>query len=334
MSKVYLTKIRSESTFQSIDESMVKFKGRSVMKQYLPLKPIKRGIKIWERCDSEAGFVYDLDIYSGKEEGSQQGTLGERVVKKLSASIRDSEVQLCFDRFFTSVILMKDLPFAAVGTCMTNRKDMPNFQIKKMSKGERQALFSDLGIAAYLWKDTKDVVVLSNCHSNETSLLQRKQKDGKKVDLQCPEAIKSYNTYMGGVDLSDQLSSLYEIDRKSQKWWRKVFYKLLLTTATNAWIVFKETRRKNIPFITFLVKAEDLIATERKNASVIRKRSSGRPSNASRHLVNVGDHLPYQGATGRRCHPCTQKGIEKRTKSLCSACNFPICKDCFYVFHK
>ncbi|CAH2002393.1 unnamed protein product [Acanthoscelides obtectus] len=32
---------------------------------------------------------------------------------------------------------------------------------------------------------------------------------------------------MGGVDLSDQMSSLYEIDRKSQKWWRKTFYKLL-----------------------------------------------------------------------------------------------------------
>jgi hypothetical protein len=36
---------REESPFQSIDESMAKFKGRSSLKQYLPLKPIKRGIK-------------------------------------------------------------------------------------------------------------------------------------------------------------------------------------------------------------------------------------------------------------------------------------------------
>lgn len=31
----------------SVDEAMVKFKGRSSIKQYMPLKPIKRGFKIW-----------------------------------------------------------------------------------------------------------------------------------------------------------------------------------------------------------------------------------------------------------------------------------------------
>ena len=36
---------------QSIDESMVKFKGRCTMKQYLPQKPIKRGYKVWVRSD-------------------------------------------------------------------------------------------------------------------------------------------------------------------------------------------------------------------------------------------------------------------------------------------
>ena len=41
------SKAMSESTFHKIDESMAKFKGKSSLKQYLPLKPIKRGIKIW-----------------------------------------------------------------------------------------------------------------------------------------------------------------------------------------------------------------------------------------------------------------------------------------------
>ncbi|XP_042148640.1 piggyBac transposable element-derived protein 4-like [Ixodes scapularis] len=31
------------STHQSIDESMIPFKGRSSLKQYMPMKPIKRG---------------------------------------------------------------------------------------------------------------------------------------------------------------------------------------------------------------------------------------------------------------------------------------------------
>ena len=33
----------------AIDEAMVKYKGRSSLKQYLPMKPIKRGFKVWVR---------------------------------------------------------------------------------------------------------------------------------------------------------------------------------------------------------------------------------------------------------------------------------------------
>ena len=34
---------------QSVDESIVKFKGRSTVKQYMPQKSIKRGYKAWVR---------------------------------------------------------------------------------------------------------------------------------------------------------------------------------------------------------------------------------------------------------------------------------------------
>lgn len=113
---------------------MAKFKGRSSLKQYLPLKPIKRGIKIWERCDSLTGYVYDFNIYSGKERGAVEGTLGERVVKQLTATVREPDVAFCFDRFFTSVNLIDTLQFAAVGTCIASRKHMPKFEKKKKAK--------------------------------------------------------------------------------------------------------------------------------------------------------------------------------------------------------
>ena len=35
----------NSSSFVSIDETMILFKGRSTMKQYNPMKPIKRGYK-------------------------------------------------------------------------------------------------------------------------------------------------------------------------------------------------------------------------------------------------------------------------------------------------
>lgn len=43
---------------QSVDESMLKFKGRISFRQYLPLKPIKRGYKIWIR----SGYVPQFQI--------------------------------------------------------------------------------------------------------------------------------------------------------------------------------------------------------------------------------------------------------------------------------
>lgn len=334
LKKTFL-RARSESTRQAIDESMVKFKGRSVLKQYQPLKPIKRGVKIWERCDSMTGYVYDFDVYSGKEMERVEGTLGERVVKKLTSSVRDSGVSFCFDRFFTSVNLMNTLPFPAVGTCISSRKEMPNFNKRKRTRGEVEAKENNNGTIAFMWMDTKEVMIMSNCHNNNVVQISRKTKTGTKIDIPAPEAIEFYNAHMGGVDLSDQLTGLYEIDRKSQKWWRKVFYKLVLTAAVNSWIIFKELCHKpDLQFLTYLVNlAEQLIASGRQNASVVRKRSYGRSSLSSRNLTNVGDHLPVETGTRKRCRSCSIKKTEKRTKLVCSSCNIPLCIKCFPVYH-
>ena len=51
---------------QSIDEAMVLFKGRSKIKQYMPMKPTKRGYKVWVRCDAKVGYAFQFDIYTGK----------------------------------------------------------------------------------------------------------------------------------------------------------------------------------------------------------------------------------------------------------------------------
>ena len=49
----------------SVDEAMVRFKGRSSLKQYMPLKPIKRGFKIWCLCDANSGYLQEFQIYTG-----------------------------------------------------------------------------------------------------------------------------------------------------------------------------------------------------------------------------------------------------------------------------
>ena len=45
-------------------------------------------------------------------------------------------------------------------------------------------------------------------------------------EVQKPVMVEQYNTYMGGVDRSDQLLSYYGICHRTVKWWRALRYQL------------------------------------------------------------------------------------------------------------
>ena len=68
----------------SIDEAMIPFKGRSTLKQYMPMKPIKRGIKVWAMSDAHNGYVSELEVYTGKKGNTVEKNLGANVVKTLA----------------------------------------------------------------------------------------------------------------------------------------------------------------------------------------------------------------------------------------------------------
>ena len=50
--------------FVTVDESMVKFKGRLGFRQYLPMKPAKWGIKVWVMAESKTGYATNFQVYS------------------------------------------------------------------------------------------------------------------------------------------------------------------------------------------------------------------------------------------------------------------------------
>ena len=72
----------------AVDEAMIKFQGRSSLKQYMPKKPVKRGIKVWVLGDSHNGFFSDFEIYTGKEDCGET-VLGGRVVSTLTRNLKD-----------------------------------------------------------------------------------------------------------------------------------------------------------------------------------------------------------------------------------------------------
>ena len=192
----------------SIDEATIPFKGRSSMKQYLPLKPVKRGFKVWVIADATNGYTYDLNVYTGAMAGGRETALGEKVVLKLSDSIKGRHHQLYFDNYFTSVNLLSKLPengTYACGTIRTNRKQYPaeiSEEAKRLSRGE--SVFRQCGnLVATAWKDNKVVNIASTlANQDEYTTVNRQQKDGTQLAVRCPTCVALYNKYMGGVDLS------------------------------------------------------------------------------------------------------------------------------------
>lgn len=137
---------------------------------------------------------------------------------------------------------MKNEHTLACGTIQNNRKGMPQ-NLKKdsdIARGHFDHRYSNSGIGIFKWKDNKAVYLASNYHGNETNIVQRTLKDGSKSDITCPILVKDYNAFMGGVDHADRLRALYNIDRKSKKWWLRIFWGLLDMVFVNAYVVYCE----------------------------------------------------------------------------------------------
>ena len=127
----------------SVDEAMIPFKGRSTLKQYMPMKPVKRGIKVWALADAANGFIANFQVYTGKRGDQVEKGLGANVVTTLTKPYVNSFSHIYFDNFFTGVDLL-DLEGAnlySCGTIRTNGKGFPTQLkpvVKKRDEGERR----------------------------------------------------------------------------------------------------------------------------------------------------------------------------------------------------
>ncbi|XP_003382128.1 conserved hypothetical protein [Trichinella spiralis] len=64
------------SAFLTVDEQLVSTRARSSLRQYMPCKPGKYGIKIFWCCDAETSYPLAGEIYAGKQPG-QTGRMNE-----------------------------------------------------------------------------------------------------------------------------------------------------------------------------------------------------------------------------------------------------------------
>ena len=67
----------------SMNEAMIPFKALSLFKQYMPLKLVKHGIKVWARADASNSYVSAFQVYTGKSGDTIEQGLGARGSQRL-----------------------------------------------------------------------------------------------------------------------------------------------------------------------------------------------------------------------------------------------------------
>lgn len=328
----------------SIDEAMIRFKGRSTMKQYLPQKPVKSGIKVWVRADSVNGYVSEFQVYHGKQ-GQRETSLGERVVKDLSRALVGKYYTIYCDNYFSSVKLFNDLlkdSIYACGTLRSNRVGYPQefkpFVKKGLQERGQYIQIQQGNLVFSLWQDNKPVSMLStNCQIGEGSV-QRTQKNGSKLSLPCPLNIIEYNKYMGGVDHSDQLRQYYCVRLKNHKFYKYIFFFLLEVTLANAYILSNfvpSTGHTLRHYVDFMIElARQLIGDYNS------RKQKGRPSSIVHCPLFSVQHFPMKAARRSKCSHCYNRKRQLRwTYWRCETCNKYLChtrktdSDCFLSFH-
>lgn len=121
------------------------------------------------------------------------------------------------DRYYTSVALSLQLlimGFYSVGTVQTNRRGLCKAIVDKRKKRPADVDRGTFTVAEALqvpsmraisWWDNRPVHFLCSGGSIEMDRVARRDRSGDQVEVECPRVIKDYQTYMGGVDVHDQL---------------------------------------------------------------------------------------------------------------------------------
>ena len=125
---------------------------------------------------------------------------------------------LIFKCFFVLVIYT---------TCIFSNRG----ELKRMQRGK---------VTVSVWKDNKVVTMMSTTSQpSATGFVLRRQKDGSRIQISCPEVVVMHNHYMGGVDRGDQLRGYYNYRTKSRKLYKYFFHFLLDVSNTSVFILYK-----------------------------------------------------------------------------------------------
>ena len=327
---------------QTIDEGMVKFKGRCSYVQYMKDKPVKRGLKVFLRNNSDSGYLQQFEIYLGKRGTVAKSSHGVYfdIINRLTFRLRGKNHRIWFDNLYTSVPVLLHLQkheLWGCGTIRSNRKYLPA-EAKCSGNNEARGWIqvwqdrSNPCLTFSVWKDTKTVRFLSMVSQPTLQPHCMRRVGGKYVRLNQPHAAHQYNQNMGGTDKFDQKRQVYPVGRPAKKMWKYLFWFLVNSCIVNAWILFQRCSRLKRPkhFSQFDFRL-DLVRLLSKDFSG-RKRPMLPPVG-----LPQGEHANVNLALKRprRCKMHQQYFGKKRDTSFgCKSCgDISLCLDCHVRLH-
>lgn len=319
----------------AVDENMCPWSGRGGSKVYMPLKPVKYGIKSYALCESKTGYACALIQYNSRKPETNLNML-----VRLTKNYQNKFHHLYMDNFYTSVKVIEAMAEKGIYCCGTLRdnrggpKDIKKI-VKRFKKGEGLVYTNDL-INCIGLMDNGPVAILTNIHS---SIVANTSGDEDEGNLSKSNVVKDYNSYMGGVDLMDQMTGYYGINRRSKKWTTKFCFHILNIAIHNSYVLYKKfssgTQKKT--YLHYLIKliyelGENIVADFPEEDHVCT------PQNQQDHSFNGDDrtilHFPIKIVKRKQCVVC--KSYSKRTeiKTGCSKCLVPLCLlNCFEEYH-
>ncbi|BFZ22082.1 hypothetical protein BsWGS_25121 [Bradybaena similaris] len=332
----------------SVDESMIPFKGRTSYMQYMPKKPHKWGLKAWGLADARTGYMWNWQLYVGKEDrpNAEGKGLAHRVVAELAEPLYGKGHVLYMDNFFSSSPLFQELAnnqMGACGTIRTNRKGVPDAIKKaKLRPGQPPVTARDQKLLYISWYDKRAVNLATTAHTDEmfekTVRSKHHPEHRRVVNKLC--AVEAYTQHMGGVDRADKQMTHYMMLHRNNKWWKKVFFYLFEVTFCNILVIWKALRGTRVNAEQFRLKvAHHLLDGYRPGTSSRKGRKAENPPDR----IIMNDHFP--GINPKRlpsgkpsrpdCIVCTDRDKKRhQTQYICKKCNVPLCLfPCFERYH-
>lgn len=328
----------------SIDEMMVKYKGRKGGKIRMPKKPIRLGFKIWCCSCSCCGYLCCFSVYNGRpvdalgQKFTEKGLVAKVVHKLLVDEFDFTGINhvVYMDNYFMSGPIIKSLEqhkIYTVGTINQNAAGFPA-ELKgiKPPKGSFVAKTVD-GIAYTVFHDRKIVCFATNAFPETMKdACFRMQLGGILRSQSVPPCLFPYNQLMGAVDTTNQRIKSYGYDRKCWRYWFRLFFQMFDLAVNNAYILYKHNCKifgiEPMTLLSFRlgVARNYLCVSGRKCSS-----SSGGVSGvcsplAGTTLVSV-DRV---GLKRGRCHVCVRErrpsAEQRHTTRACSRCSNRLCK--------